>query len=311
MKLRSLLLNLALLAFATVSASAAMLGDPGGPLVIKDWVKGGPVDVKDGKNIYVIEFWATWCGPCKVSIPHLTDLQKKFKDKGVIFVGVSDENAGTVKPFVERMGARMDYIVACDKDRATSEEYMTAYAQNGIPTAFVVGKDGRVLWFGHPMGELEQILDQIISGQYDAKGAAKKHATRATLDDYQRLSTQGDAKAKDLGQTLLNAAGNDVNALTELAFNIAANIRNQNRDLALANQALDRAEKVAGRNDARILGTRSVVCFESGKEQEGLVLAKQALKLSADSASSNRYANFVRVMEARLKQKAANDKPAK
>jgi len=62
-------------------------------LKISDWVKGKPVDLAagKGKQVYVIEFWATWCGPCRTSIPHLTELQKKFKDKGVTFVGVSDK----------------------------------------------------------------------------------------------------------------------------------------------------------------------------------------------------------------------------
>ena len=88
---KSLLLGAALILGVAMSSTAAKLGDPAAPLSIKEWVKGKPVDVKDGKNIYVVEFWATWCGPCRTSIPHLTELQKKFKDKGVVFVGVSDE----------------------------------------------------------------------------------------------------------------------------------------------------------------------------------------------------------------------------
>ena len=55
--------------------------------------------------------WATWCPPCLKSIPHLTELQKKYKDT-CIFVGVSDEPEGTVKNFVNKMGNQMDYCVA-------------------------------------------------------------------------------------------------------------------------------------------------------------------------------------------------------
>src|SRR5512137_372166 len=95
-----------------MSAAAAKLGDAAASLIIKEWVKGKAANVKDGKNIHVVEFWATWCGPCKVSIPHLTEMQKKFKDRGVIFVGISDEPASKVKPFVQNMGEKMDYVVA-------------------------------------------------------------------------------------------------------------------------------------------------------------------------------------------------------
>ena len=147
-------------------ALAAELGDPAAPLTIKEWVKGTAVDVKDGKNIYVVEFWATWCPPCRTSIPHLTELQKKFKDKGVVVVGVSSsDKPGAVPPFVEKMGAKMGYTVAVDDANKTSKGYMTAYKQNGIPTAFIVGKDGKVAWVGHPMDGLDKALEKVVGAK--------------------------------------------------------------------------------------------------------------------------------------------------
>ena len=143
------------------AASAAKIGDPAAPLKIKEWLKGGPVDLKNRDKIYVVEFWATWCGPCRVSIPHLTELQKKFADKGVVFVGISDEQPSMVKPFVEKMGDRMGYVVACDDERKTYSGYMEAYGRNGIPSAFIVDKEGKVAWAGHPMAELETKLQQL------------------------------------------------------------------------------------------------------------------------------------------------------
>jgi thiol-disulfide isomerase/thioredoxin len=70
------------------SAQTLNIGDPAPQLVVKEFVKGSPVTQFKPGSVYVVEFWATWCGPCKTSIPHLTELQKKYGDK-VTFVGVS------------------------------------------------------------------------------------------------------------------------------------------------------------------------------------------------------------------------------
>ncbi len=140
-------------------------GDPAAALKINQWIKGGPVDPTDRKNIYVVEFWATWCPPCRVSIPHLTKLQKTFKDRGVVIVGISDEPPATVKPFVAKMGANMDYSVACDDGRQTFAAYMQAYRHNGIPTAFVIDKNANVVWDGHPMAGLEKAIEAVLAGQ--------------------------------------------------------------------------------------------------------------------------------------------------
>lgn len=159
------LMTSALMAFAVaLGADAAELGDPAAPLKIAEWVKGEPVELKEG-NVYVVEFWATWCPPCRESIPHLTELQAKYKD--VTFIGVSDEDAATVKPFVDKQGENMDYVVAVDDGGATSAAYMQAYGQSGIPTAFVVNRDGKVVWVGHPMADLGRVVGAVADGSFD------------------------------------------------------------------------------------------------------------------------------------------------
>jgi thiol-disulfide isomerase/thioredoxin len=187
-------------------AVSAELGDPAAPLQIAEWTKGKPVDLAagKGKKIFVVEFWATWCGPCRASIPHLTELQKKFKDRDVVFIGVSDEEVATVKKFVEKMGDKMDYTVAVDTDRKTSKGYMTAYGQGGIPTAFIVDKQGRIAWLGHPMGDLEKSLEQVVAGTFDLEKAKKREAVQARMNEFYTLARKDtedpklDALAKEI-----------------------------------------------------------------------------------------------------------------
>src|SRR5262252_7716637 len=101
MKLQSLAIGAALAAVIATPAFAAKLGDPAAPLKINEWVKGKEVDVTDGKAIYVVEFWATWCGPCKASIPHLSKLQTENPE--ITFIGQDcwENDPSAVKGFVK------------------------------------------------------------------------------------------------------------------------------------------------------------------------------------------------------------------
>src|SRR5436309_778886 len=63
------------------------IGDAAPKLALKEFVKGEPVKTFEKDTTYVLEFWATWCGPCKDAIPHVTELQKK--NPKVVFIGVN------------------------------------------------------------------------------------------------------------------------------------------------------------------------------------------------------------------------------
>ncbi|MGC3957126.1 MAG: TlpA disulfide reductase family protein [Verrucomicrobiota bacterium] len=177
--MKKLILGVAIVGALLAGAIGAELGTPAAQLKISEWVKGKSVDLAavKGKQVVVVEFWATWCPPCRTSIPHLTEMQKKFKD--VIFVGVTDEESDVVRKFVTKMGDKMDYVVAIDDNGQTSKGYMQAFGIGGIPHAFIVDKEGRVVWQGHPMAGLDAALESIVAGKFDLeaeKVRAKKEA---------------------------------------------------------------------------------------------------------------------------------------
>ncbi len=158
---------------------------------VETFVRGEkPAFFEPGKT-YVIEFWATWCGPCKQSMPHLTTIAEEMKDKGVVVVGISDEKADVVQRFLDKdeWKQKARYTIGADPDRSTHKAYMEAAGQGGIPTAFIV-KEGTVQWIGHPM-EMDEPLKQVVAGTYDAK-AAKKTFEDAMADE---LAQQGQQNA--------------------------------------------------------------------------------------------------------------------
>lgn len=144
-------------------SASAKLGDSAAPLDGLSFVKGGPVKIEPGK-IYVVEFWATWCPPCRESIPHLTRVAAQYKDKGVVVVGISVEtDESVVRSFVEGQSDKMDYIVALDPDQTVTSLYMKAFAQNTIPHAFLVNGSGKIVWHGIPDSKLEKAIDKTLA----------------------------------------------------------------------------------------------------------------------------------------------------
>ncbi len=93
-------------------------------------------------HIVIVEFWATWCGPCRAEIPHINEMHKKYKDKGVLFVSLSNEDDSLVAPFVKQQ--HMTYLVG------SGSSMDRVFGVNAIPHAVLFSPEGVAEWIGHP-----------------------------------------------------------------------------------------------------------------------------------------------------------------
>jgi thiol-disulfide isomerase/thioredoxin len=176
-----MLVVIGILALAAAPVMALEVGDKAPEVKASDWynLPGGLKSLKPSHlsgQIVLVEFWATWCGPCKASIPHLNDVQEKYKSRGVIIVSLSDETNSVVEPFVPKNNMR--YIVGSGAKKSTQD-----YGVDAIPAAFLIDPDGVIAWKGHPSGvedELDRLLkdkparQKGILAEMSADGALKK-----------------------------------------------------------------------------------------------------------------------------------------
>jgi len=138
---------------------------------LKD-ANGATVHLADYKGkVVLLDFWATWCGPCKVEIPWFIEFEQQFKDRGFAVLGVSMDEGGwtEVKPYIEKQ--KINYRILLGNDQVGD-----AYGGvDSLPTTFLIDRDGRIAAKHEgiePTSGKDQILDEI-NRLLDAKRSAR------------------------------------------------------------------------------------------------------------------------------------------
>jgi thiol-disulfide isomerase/thioredoxin len=125
-------------------------------------VRGAAISSKDfAGRVVVLDFWATWCGPCIGELPNVIELSKKFAGPDFALVGVSlDEDGLALADFLEKRG--MSWTQICDL-RGFDGALPRAFNVRGIPDTLVVGRDGRIVARGLRGDDLTRAVEKALS----------------------------------------------------------------------------------------------------------------------------------------------------
>lgn len=274
------------------------IGDPAPAFKVDGFIKGEKVgELKKGKT-YIVEFWATWCGPCIAVFPHLSDLTKKYEGQ-ITTVSVNtwdyprgqnedkDTHVKRVSEFVEKQGDKMAYnIVLDDANDTIAKTWMTAAGRNGIPCAFIVNEDGVIAWIGHPATmdkPLEQIVNktwdvQAFKVQFEAEAAKAKAAAKKAAEDQAKVAELAknndlegfDALAKEMGvrSALITAINGDGNFGTLVLERYAGKVEGFTHDTYCNIAAYIAGKKETSAASKETLVKVSEACFKQLDEDK-------------------------------------------
>lgn len=278
-------------------------------------------ELSSSPKVRVVEFWATWCPPCRKSIPHINEIYQANSANGLEVIGITDEPRAKVEPFIRQQSGRMSYTVAIDPEKKMSQAFMQAAGQSGIPCTFVIGQNNKIVYIGHPMDEeFARAVKLSLSGRYDPilfkqaepilDAARRSVKSRNFKDAYKRfdevialdpsvftdvaiekyrvmLSDEKDAAgARSLAETMMNAfvdAG-DSGALRDLAVTLSSDPRVTTYDNDLALRCADAMLKSASSGDPAPYGTLASVLYAKGDFAKAVENQKKAVRIAMPAA---------------------------
>ena len=159
-------------------------------ITITDWIINTPKD-KDLENKYIVlEFWATWCGPCINAVPHLNKIQEKFNQKNLYFISITDESIEKVNRIAKRI--KFNSIVVSDQTKKTQigfgngKDDVAAY-----PMTVLIDNNGIIKWIGIP----EELNEKIINEFLDNK---LKPYNAFNINESDNIDTKGNDSNKSI-----------------------------------------------------------------------------------------------------------------
>lgn len=135
-------------------------GQPAPQIEAQGWINGRPPAAEELQGqVVVVEAWAWWCGPCRQKAPELIETYEEYRDRGVVFIGLTaegEESLGESRAFLEATGIPWP-------NGYGALETLQKFEAHAIPTVWVIGRDGKVVWNIDSPGTLADGIEQALA----------------------------------------------------------------------------------------------------------------------------------------------------
>jgi thiol-disulfide isomerase/thioredoxin len=282
-----------------------MVGDAPPALTLGEWLRGDPIDRFEEGHIYVIDFWATWCGPCIQAMPHIAALQDQYAGEvTIIGVNIMEYLPVRVQPFLLKMEETITYSVVLDDvppnaqaiEGKMVQTWMAPSGYDDLPLSFIIGKDGRIEWIGYSLDMIDP-LGAIVEGNWDREAFAREYnqrmqwvaAAEPIRDELEIASEKKKWKEALAACRKLYAIDNTEFAseaaveLNRIAALIVAAPAPSAADLGVALEASLQANEITNWTRIFTISTMAEVHFKQGNLERAIELMEKAMELGDEA----------------------------
>jgi thiol-disulfide isomerase/thioredoxin len=281
------------------------LGSQAPPITVQRWLKGNAFGGFDRNHVYLVEFWATWCGPCLNAAHHLSATQKKYGPKGLVVLSIASpdkfgNDLPTIQKCIKEHDAQMSYNIGFDAEAEnaylgifrgqTAHSYMAAARWKQFPVSFVVDRQGRIVFIGLP-SVADGVIEEALLGTVDVKKRAEELSAYQDAEDrindyFKLLDGKKYDDARKLAHELIEGPFKSDAKMNWLIGNSIVDVLQDvpSPDMSLAEHCIDMAVRASRGDDVNINASLACLKFRQGKKAEAIKLMRELVKRSVHPA---------------------------